>query len=115
MAKKNWHEQCQGKNRFWQAHVHAWAKSGLAQNEYCKRNGLSHHQLGYWKKKFAKEDGQEQRLKFVPVPVASTVHSPLNQDDSGVSVVVNDIQVRLANHFNSETLIRTVRVLGGGA
>ncbi len=95
--------------------MQAWAKSGLAQNEYCKRNGLSHHQLGYWKKKFTKKDGQKQSLKFVPVPVTSSIHSPLNQDDSGITIVVNDIQVRLANHFNTETLMRTVRVLGGGA
>lgn len=112
MATKKWQNQCQEKRRFWQAHIHAWRKSGLLQKEYCRQYALSATQFCYWKKKFKAKDEQDASPKLVPVGLAVTV--PQNDmGDSGLEILVGDITIRLANNFNSEALFRAVNALGG--
>ena len=47
------------KTSFWRAHIRAWARSGLSIKEYCRRQNISHHAFGYWKKKLLKNGGGE--------------------------------------------------------
>ncbi len=112
MAEKNWKEQCLKKQRFWQAHIRAWGKSGFSQNEYCRRNQLNIGQFRYWKKRLAKQ--LNATLKFVPVPVRSNYQQPnIVGDDSGLSIIIdNAILIRLNNNFNPSTLSKVVATLG---
>ena len=45
----------------WQEHVKAWRESGLPMSHYCNQHDLVTHQLGYYKRKFALDDCQQNR------------------------------------------------------
>ena len=112
MADKKWQERCRKKRRFWQVHIRAWGKSGLSQNEYCSRNKLKSNQLCYWKKKI--KDESRSTVKFVPVPVQrhEMADNP-GHVDSGLTIILDDIKIKLSNDFSPEALARAVAVLGG--
>jgi len=112
MAKKSWKEIRRKKRCFWRAHIRAWEKSGLTQNEYCRQNKLRPNQLTYWKTKFTKE--KSDQVRFVPVPVnINQVQSQLDNSDSGLSVHIGTLQVRINNNFNSSSLVKVVDLLQG--
>ena len=99
-----------GERRFWKAHIHAWKKSGLTQRDYCLRNSLKDTQFTYWKTKFNKE--KVGQVSFVPVPVpAIDIKADNGSDDSGLSVQLGNIQIRVANNFNSSSLVKVVSAL----
>jgi len=56
------------KRRFWKAHLQTWEKSGLSQNDYCRRNKLKVKSFWYWKKKITSKP-DAGAVNFVPVPV----------------------------------------------
>lgn len=110
MAGKTWKEIHLYKRRFWKAHIKVWKKSGLTQNEYCRRNKLKSNQLTYWKTKFNKETPEQ--VNFVPVPVnIDNVHNVIDSGDSGVSVQLGKIQIRIHNDFNPACLVKVVSAL----
>ena len=112
MAGKKRQERCRKKRRFWQVHIRAWEKSGLSQNEYCSRNKLKNNQLCYWKKKI--KDGSRSTVKFVPVPVPrhETADNP-GHVDSGLTIILDDVKIKLNNDFSPEVLGKAVAALGG--
>lgn len=68
------------KRKFWMQHYHCWQESGLNQTEYCRQNNLSHHQWGYWKKRFVKTECTT--TEFIPLAIGQpfrgiTNHSPI--------------------------------------
>ena len=107
MAGKTWKEVCLYKRRFWKAHLKVWGKSGLTQNEYCRRNKLKSNQLTYWKTKFNKEIPEQ--VNFVPVPV--NIDNVIDSGDSGVSVQLGTIQIRIHNDFNPACLVKVMSAL----
>lgn len=111
MAKNTWQEQCNEKRSFWQTHVGAWKNSGLSQNKYCRSHKLSPHNLAYWKKKFAKEATLSSKFLAVPVVPQSVCRS--SSDQSGVTVLVGDFTIKLANNFNPVVLSQAVTALKG--
>ncbi len=110
MTKKTWDELSRKKRRFWKAHIRTWGKSGLAQNEYCRQNDLKSHQFTYWKTKFNKE--KPVQANFVPVN-NNLVLSALDNSDSGLSVQLGQLQIRINNNFNSTCLLKVVSLLQG--
>ncbi len=111
--KKNRQEQSRIKRRQWQAHVHAWEKSGLHQNEYCRQHKLSSSQFCYWKKKL--KQTKKSAVNFVPVPACTTGQQSdvLVNDSSGLTIFFeNGIRIALNNHFNVRALADAVSVLG---
>ena len=111
MTDKNYQERCSRKLRFWQVHVRAWEKSGLSQNEYCRRNRLSSSQLAYWKKKIVQQE--KVSASFVPVPVQG-IKAPtgFGSCDSGLTIFLdNDLRIRLNNGFNPAALNKAVAAL----
>ncbi len=93
------------KRKFWQAHVKAWKKSGLSQAEYCRRQSLDAHRLGYWVKKSATAD-RPLALVEVSIPKMSACnHHTLKL------VVDNRHQLEIADHFSAETLEQVLLVL----
>lgn len=112
MAGKDWRSRRLEKRRFWQAHVKVWEKSGLSQNEYCRRNQLKNNRLTYWKKKFAKETVPS--VNFVPVPV-SVVERSKGGGDSGLTIFLGNIRIKLDSEFDSSALNRVMTALGARA
>jgi len=108
MTVKTSKELRQEKRRFWKAHIHAWQKSGYSQNEYCRRNKLKNNQLTYWKTKFNRESAKQ--ISFVPVPI-NAVGQSIDSDDSGLAVQLGKVQIKIANNFNSDSLVKVVSIL----
>lgn len=111
MAEKTLKELRLDKRRFWKVHIRAWEKSGFTQNEYCRRNKLKNNQFTYWKTKFNREHSVP--ISFVPVPTIPThqIEPSLDPSDSGLSVLLGTIQIKLANNFNSSCLLKVVSIL----
>ncbi len=105
-------DQYRAKKRFWQTHMRAWKKSGLSQNEYCRRNKLRPNQFCYWKKKLI--GSNKDTSKFVPVIVPThKVDKHHNLGDSGLTISFDKISIKLKNDFNPSALVKVVTVLGG--
>lgn len=104
-------DENRGKRRFWQTHIGAWKKSGLSQNEYCSRHKLRPNQFCYWKKKLSV--ATEDTVKFVPVVIEAGNNSESSTSDSGLTVCLGKISIKLSNGFNSTALIQAVNALGG--
>lgn len=101
------------KRRFWKAHIQAWTKSCLTQNEYCRRNRLKIKNFWYWKKKFSINHEPAAPVSFVPVAVESKESREISRTDfSGITLFLNDIEIRVSNEFNAITLTRVVSTLG---
>jgi hypothetical protein len=95
------------KRRFRQAQVKSWEKSGLSQNEYCRKNQLRHTQFTYWKKKFIREAAAP--VSFVPV---AGTEPAVQGDDSGLTLYLGDIRIQLASDFNPASLSKVLAALG---
>ena len=111
MADKTWQEKLIQKERFWQAHIKAWKKSGLSQNAYSRRNKLSSSQFGYWKKKINR---QTRPVNFFPVSIQSQkIQSEFANNKSGLTIFLkNGIRIELSNDFTATTLVKVVDALG---
>ena len=110
--KKNWKEQSKIKQRQWQAHIHAWEKSGLTQNEYCRQNNLRNNQFCYWKKKL-KQTTKRSTVDFVPVPACTSRQKSeeVSENSSGVTIILNGgIKIGLDNHFSTKALADVISV-----
>ncbi len=53
MADNQFEKLQSKKKRFWEVNVRAWERSGLSQNDYCKRNQLGSSQFCYWQYGYA--------------------------------------------------------------
>ena len=114
MANGNWQGLDTKRQRFWRVHIRAWTKSGLSQNEYCRRNQLKNNQFGYWKKKMAEQSGPA--VSFIPVPVDKPLPASAGGKSSGLTVVLrNGIAIQLDNDFTAAALSQVVALLGEGS
>ena len=103
------------RQRFWQAHVSAWGRSGLTQREYCKRQGLGEWSFSAWKRRLAKRS--PAAFSFVPVAVrdqavAGSATFSQRRQQSLALVVGDRYRVEVGDGFSSETLTRLLAVLG---
>lgn len=105
-------DESRSKRRLWQAHLRAWKKSGLSQNEYCRRHKLRPSQFCYWKKKLS--IGAQDTVKFVPVAISPGNNAEAHpSDDSGLTIRLGKISIKLSNDFNPSVLVKAVDALGG--
>jgi hypothetical protein len=111
MAEKTLTELRLDKRRFWKVHIRAWERSGFTQNEYCRRNKLRNNQFTYWKTKFNREHSAP--VNFVPVPTNSThqVAQSFDSRDSGLSVFLGTVEIKIANNFNPTCFSKVVSIL----
>ena len=111
MEGEIWKEKRLAKQRFWKVHIRAWERSGLTQNEYCRRNKLKSNQLTYWKTKFNQE--KQEQVSFVPVPMNSKNQPQylVDSDDSGLAIHLDKIKIKIHNNFNPATLVKVVSLL----
>ena len=114
MTHKSFQERSGKKSKLWQVHIRVWEKSGLSQNEYCRRNKLSSSQFAYWKKNLRQQPARPS-VSFVPVPArVPELSSALEDDNSGLMIFLdNGIRIGLNNNFTPATLNKVVSVLGG--
>lgn len=105
-------DQRRAKKRFWQTHIRVWKKSGLSQNEYCSRNTLRANQFCYWKKKLSSDN--QDTIKFVPIAVERAKNMEQRElEDSGLTISLGQISIKLTNDFNPSVLTKAVAALGG--
>lgn len=105
-------DENRAKRRFWQAHIGAWKKSGLTQIEYCRPHQLRPNQFCYWKKKISV--GIQDTVKFVPVALNSGNNAKAQpSDDSGLTIRLGKISIKLSKDFSPSTLVKAVEALGG--
>ena len=88
------------KRNFWKQQYLCWQESGLNQSEYCRQNNLSHHQWGYWKKRFVKTEGTTE---FIPLALSQpfrgiTNHSPIKL------IVDEQFKIEIDRGFDPVTL-----------
>ena len=112
MEKSKVQEQYRAKHRFWKTHIRAWKKSGLSQNEYCRRNTLRTNQFCYWKKKLS--GNNQDTIKFVPIAIERQKNAENNDPgDSGLTISFDKISIKLNNDFNPSVLVKAIAALGG--
>ena len=65
-------EHRETKRDYWQRQFRRQQESGLSQRAYCRREGVSHSQFSYWRRKHegASEVKSGHRLVEVPVKMA---------------------------------------------
>ena len=87
----------QENRELWELYIQEFKKSGLFQEEWCKRNGVPYSAFRYWKRKFEKEEvsasgpewlkiettEQERIAKVVTEDSPSPEASPANFPSSG--------------------------------
>lgn len=95
------------KRKFWHAHVEAWENSNLSQAEYCRKQGLKAHRLGYWVNK--KSGKPDHPLALVEIPVQQM---PVRNNAALKLTVDNHYQLEIADNFSSATLEQVLLTLG---
>jgi hypothetical protein len=97
-------------SKIWQAHLHAWEKSGLSGAEYCRQHTLSYHAFTYWKRK---NSIRQEAAHFVSVP-ALRITQKINNHSAALKVDLgNSIKIEIYDDFAPSTLRRVVAALGG--
>ena len=46
----------------WQQHIDEWLPSGLSQQDYCSRHGISLASFGYWRRKLKRNESAKPRF-----------------------------------------------------
>lgn len=95
--------------RVWSRRIARWNRSSLTLDAFSEREGVSAGQLKWWVGRLRRlEDGGSAPASFVELTAAST--------GLGVELVLHHGAVlRVPVGFDEATVVRLVRVLGGGA
>jgi len=96
---------------FWAHHVELWGVSGLSQQAYCRREGLSPACFGRWKRCLTPADiksGQTGSLVAVSPPIVSAAFSRR----SALDLVVDErYRLEISESFSPSALESVLRVL----
>lgn len=100
-----------GRQRYWQAHIKALAKSGYSRAEYCRQNNLSFHAMAYWQKKISRTDKLKPLL--VPVPLQNQLKQNNNSSNpASLHIVIpGNLSIAVGDNFSPVTLTRLLTVL----
>ena len=97
----------QSREQFWQERIAHWQQSQLTQIAYCRQEGLSIHQLKYWRKKLEpRGETSARRSAFVPLQLAPGV-----RDDALRLTLPNGIVVSGISEQNLAVVSRLVAQL----
>jgi len=104
-------EQIEQKRSYWKQHIDSWQQTGLTQVEYCRQHNLKHHQLVYWKKRFLKT---ETNVSFVPLKLEDLLEIPARQDQSSLTLVINNqFKIEIRAGFDAQLLRQLIFALRG--
>ena len=92
----------------WRARLEAYAASGLTQREWCAREGVSLHQLGYWRGQLRE---QSKPIAATPGWCALDVVAEHNSGGNGLTVRVGSAGIEVRPGFDAALLRDIVRAL----
>ncbi|MDD5600070.1 MAG: hypothetical protein PHV82_19145 [Victivallaceae bacterium] len=99
----------------WQDYLSRYWNSGLSLSKYCRQHNLNLKTASKWRLRFQSDhSGHEEALDIVPVAppsVASLALPPQRGEDSGISLELGAIGVRLNRDFDAATLDRVLSLL----
>ncbi|MDP3180868.1 MAG: hypothetical protein Q8M67_03560 [Bacteroidota bacterium] len=111
MTTKNNKQSQKGETKKWQAHFAAQARSGLSRPEYCRRQQISYHAFGYWRRKLSKTAGNNVAL----VPITLQAEPSRLIDFGGAAdltlVLPGSMSIAVGDNFSGATLTRLLNVL----
>jgi hypothetical protein len=111
MTTQNNKQSQTGDNKKWQAHFAAQAKSGLSLPEYCRRQQISYHAFGYWRRKLSRTAGNNVAL----VPIAMNAEPGRSIDFGGATdltlILPGNMSIAVGDNFSGITLNRLLNVL----
>ena len=67
------------KSEFWRSAIASWESSGLSQQAYCERHGLSYVRFTYWRGLQLKSLKQSKSSDFIPVRIRESEDSVVEQ------------------------------------
>jgi len=106
-------EQLEQKRSYWKQHIDSWQQTGLTQVEYCRQHNLKHHQLVYWKTRFLKS---ETNVSFVPLKLEDLFEIPARQDQSSLTLVINNqFKIEIRAGFDAQLLRQLIYALRGAS
>ena len=97
----------------WQRLVAGWPRSGLSQQEYCARHGISVGSLQRWRRIFTEDAvpgsrGSSPVSEFVPVTLVGEPATP----NAELTLVLSDgLRLEVGAQCQAETLKRVLSVL----
>jgi hypothetical protein len=95
------------KREAWRVRLEAFAASGLTQREWCAREGLGLHQLGYWRGRLSeRSDATPQGAAWCALDVV-----PENNGGDGMTVRVGGAGIEVRRGFDAALLRDIVRAL----
>jgi hypothetical protein len=103
----------------WRAVIVRYESSGLAQKQFCVREGIRFGTFKTWLyrlKAIAKKDCWESTKLFTPIIVAQEVAIPVCQEPGESSLILElcgDMHIVVAAGFGAETLRRLIHVVRG--
>ena len=100
-----------GGTQKWQAHLFAQAKSGLSRSEYCRRQEISYHAFGYWRRKLSKTGGNNVAL--VPITIQAEPRRVIGYGCAAdlTLVLPGSMSIAVGDNFSGATLTRLLNVL----
>lgn len=100
-----------GEAKKWQAHFGAQARSGLSRPEYCRRQQISYHAFGYWRRKLSKSTGNNVTL--VPITLQAEPSRFINCGGAAdlTLVLPGSMSIAVGDNFSGTTLNRLLNVL----
>jgi len=100
------------KANFWREHVAKWRTSALSQAEYCRQNGVSIKSLGYWKRRFERDQQLPSPPVIVPVPPQHLTPPSLRQEGGALLVHLGHrFKVEIRGDFFAPVLEKLVHTL----
>ena len=106
MASRKRNHQC------WLDHVYKQERSNLNATEYCRKNNLRIKTFYKWRKKIEIEDehikNEEKSLVELPVKAFPILQTKQSYYDL---IINNSIRIRITKYFDSELLIRLLKIL----
>lgn len=99
------------KENYWQELVDSWRESGLSQAEFSRQVGISERSLGYWKRRFERDQNSEKESHtVVAVPI------PRDIPERGTQPIIlhawHDLRLEIPADFAPESLEKIIHVLG---
>jgi transposase-like protein len=95
----------------WRRLVEGWAQSGLTQQAYCDRHGISLGSLYRWRAIVREDDaggGPTEPLRLVPVELIGE----RREEAKGLTLVLADgVRIEIGADFDAATLRRVLGVL----
>lgn len=94
----------------WRKHVEGWKRSGLSQDAYCRKNGISKSTLGHWKRRLERDATAGNVQTVVPVPIQIT--TPEKKPAVQLQLRIGErYRVDIQDDFSPATLEKLLRTL----